>query len=559
MQHLADHYATSTDRLDVGKEPGGFAVQRSSTEKSADPVPEPVVDYELFVSSAKLGAAFGAPRPDMPYKGFYDKQQPKPEHDRYIPGALRCGADGNRGSRVAKERPPTTWDEHVRRVREAKAGAFAYLVRRGFGALRTARAKSASGRWLKLTGERAACVCYFRVLAKAADRHWTKKQKAYQWCKARVGRARRHRENRNDAHRYLMIRARAAREQKTALIQGKAAPAKAWELHFRRKAAFEYLTWRGKKCLSLNADLLAAHTFLSERGENMRATWVVMQIELLRIREVSAQYHAAEKARAITALELRTLAVRVHRQQILRRRDMKILITKAEKGRIANKKRDKMFISLDKLGRGAIEKVFRTENAVDMLNAVGACCLAHCRRQVAAREHLMNRVERLQRARVLMELGHKYLSALGERAIHTSIAQTDAREWLLGEIGNIKRSEVIQKQALARQELASAVQQARDAWLSRVLKDKYPNELKEFEKAANQRESERMKAAAQLPSREDKLKDVLRCAFSMYDIDNSGEIDRQEFIAMMKNGLLLGGDQCQNQNSRAHAIDATPA
>ena len=77
-----------------------------------------------------------------------------------------------------------------------------------------------------------------------------------------------------------MIRARAAREQKTALIQGKAAPAKAWELHFRRKAAFEYLTWRGKKCLSLNADLLAAHTFLSERGENMRATWVVMQIEL---------------------------------------------------------------------------------------------------------------------------------------------------------------------------------------------------------------------------------------------------------------------------------------
>ena len=356
-----------------------------------------------------------------------------------------------------------------------------------------------------------------------------------------------------------MIRARAAREQKTALIQGKAAPAKAWELHFRRKAAFEYLTWRGKKCLSLNADLLAAHTFLSERGENMRATWVVMQIELIRIREVSAQYHAAEKARAITALELRTLAVRVHRQQILRRRDMKILITKAEKGRIANKKRDKMFISLDKLGRGAIEKVFRTENAVDMLNAVGACCLAHCRRQVAAREHLMNRVERLQRARVLMELGHKYLSALGENAIHTSIAQTDAREWLSGEIGNIKRSEVIQKQALARQELASAVQQARDAWLSRVLKDKYPNELKEFEKAANQRESERMKAAAQLPSREDKLKDVLQCAFSMYDIDNSGEIDRQEFIAMMKNGLLLGGDQCQNQNSRAHAIDATPA
>ena len=68
-----------------------------------------------------------------------------------------------------------------------------------------------------------------------------------------------------------------------------------------------------------------------------------------------------------------------------------------------------------------------------------------------------------------------------------------------------------------------------------------------------------MKAAAQLPSREDKLKDVLQCAFSMYDIDNSGEIDRQEFIAMMKNGLLLGGDQCQNQNSRAHAIDATPA
>ena len=238
---------------------------------------------------------------------------------------------------------------------------------------------------------------------------------------------------------------------------------------------------------------------------------------------------------------------------------MQILMTKAEKGRIANKKRDKMFISLDKLGRCAIEKVFRTENAVDMLNAVGACCLAHCRRQVAAREHLMNRVERLQRARVLMELGHAWLTKLGENAIHTSIAQTEAREWLSGEIGNIKRSEVIQKQALARQELSSAVQQARDAWLSRVLKEKYPSELKAFEKEANNRESERMKQAAQLPTRDDKLKDVLKCAFAMYDIDNSGEIDRQEFIAMMKNGLLLGGDQCQNQNSRAHAIDATPA
>ena len=88
-----------------------------------------------------------------------------------------------------------------------------------------------------------------------------------------------------------------------------------------------------------------------------------------------------------------------------------------------------------------------------------------------------------------MELGHAWLTKLGENAIHTSIAQTDAREWLLGEIGNIKRSEVIQKQALARQELSSAVQQARDAWLSRVLKDKYPNELKAFEKEANNRES----------------------------------------------------------------------
>ena len=75
VQHLADHYATSVERLDVGKEPGGFAVQRSSTEKSADPVPEPVVDYELFVSSAKLGAAFGAPRSDMPYNGFYSRPE----------------------------------------------------------------------------------------------------------------------------------------------------------------------------------------------------------------------------------------------------------------------------------------------------------------------------------------------------------------------------------------------------------------------------------------------------------------------------------------------------
>ena len=56
----------------------------------------------------------------------------------------------------------------------------------------------------------------------------------------------------------------------------------------------------------------------------------------------------------------------------------------------------------------------------------------------------------------------------------------------------------------------------RDAWLSRVLKDKYPNELKEFEKAANQRESERMKAG--MPGSEDKRKTCCS-GFAMYDID----------------------------------------
>ena len=314
-------------------------------------------------------------------------------------------------------------------------------------------------------------------------------------------------------------------------------------MHFRRKKAFEYLKWRGAKCLSLNADLLKAHTYLSERGDNMKATTVMMQMSQARIREVSNQYHAAEKARAIIALDLRTLAVRVHRQQIFRRRDMKVLIMKAEKGRIANKKRAKMYLVLEKLGKGALEKVYRTQNAVDMLHAVGACCLAHCRRQVTAKMHLEGRVYRLQKAILQMNLGHKWLSKLGEGAITTSTNHNDARDWLGAVVKNIVRSNVVEKQVLARQELVSAVQQARDAWYCRVLMEKYPKELGEFEKAVSVRESERMKAAAQLATRDDKVRDLTQHVFAIYDIDQSGEVDRQEFIAMMKNGLLLGLDE----------------
>ena len=127
------------ERLDVGKEPGGFAVQRSSTGSQ----PTRSQSRSSTTSYSSRPRSWARPSAHLgryALQGFYDKQQPKPEHDRYIPGALRCGAEESRfqSSEGAAPDLGRTCEEG----REAKAGAFAYLVRRGFGALRTARAKS---------------------------------------------------------------------------------------------------------------------------------------------------------------------------------------------------------------------------------------------------------------------------------------------------------------------------------------------------------------------------------------------------------------------------------
>ena len=208
-----------------------------------------------------------------------------------MPGADRVAANGRRaGGRVQKPSVPGTWDAYVKRVREDRSGAFAYLVRRGFSALRHSRRTGACLFWLKKTAKRAHAVLALRDAAFNAHEHCRRQRRADAWLKRRVARAKRHRETRADAYRFLTLRARLANQRADQLNKGRASGARAWELHFRREEAYQYLSRRGYKCLHLNEELMAGHEFLSGIGSNAVATTVIRQIARVWLAAEAARY-----------------------------------------------------------------------------------------------------------------------------------------------------------------------------------------------------------------------------------------------------------------------------
>ncbi|KAK7250119.1 hypothetical protein SO694_00006335 [Aureococcus anophagefferens] len=412
-----------------------------------DPLAEPLVDYNLFISSAKLGAAFGQALPSVPSAPWFNLQR------RELGEPARVAADA--------------------------------------------------------------------------------------WLKRRVEGARRLMERRADATRFLAIKARLANQLAEALARGRANANRAHELYYNRCVAYEYLRRRGIKSKALSTDMQAAQEDLSRLGTNAVATQVMRQMarEWLSARSRGVMDAYNEQCRV--AEELREMAKKVFAQQQLRFRDAELLKQTAAKTAVHGPKRDACQFLMSKLGEAAIARVYRTQNAFESLLARATACIAHCDNQDRAKTWLRSRVGGLRHVDENRDEANGWLVAVGKHAKKTAVAQARARTWLVLQKDNLQRAQVIQKQGLAKKELASAIQQAKDKALGDKLRKKFPRRFAELEKLVRAEEKKVVKDRQKM-SLEERVELVVTDVFNQYDVDASGEIDRTEFVAMMRNGLLLG-------------------
>ncbi|KAH8062185.1 hypothetical protein JL722_3095 [Aureococcus anophagefferens] len=490
-------------------------------------------------ASAKLGAAFGQALPSVPSAPWFNLQ--RRELGEPAPLVVRTlrGADGRRKGVHEQRSTAGSWDAYLRRVKEDRSGAFAYLVRRGFKALRHSRATLACRRWLVLTARRGAAVLDLKARARLAYAHWMRQVAADAWLKRRVEGARRLMERRADATRFLAIKARLANQLAEALARGRANANRAHELYYNRCVAYEYLRRRGIKSKALSTDMQAAQEDLSRLGTNAVATQVMRQMarEWLSARSRGVMDAYNEQCRV--AEELREMAKKVFAQQQLRFRDAELLKQTAAKTAVHGPKRDACQFLMSKLGEAAIARVYRTQNAFESLLARATACIAHCDNQDRAKTWLRSRVGGLRHVDENRDEANGWLVAVGKHAKKTAVAQARARTWLVLQKDNLQRAQVIQKQGLAKKELASAIQQAKDKALGDKLRKKFPRRFAELEKLVRAEEKKVVKDRQKM-SLEERVELVVTDVFNQYDVDASGEIDRTEFVAMMRNGLLLG-------------------
>ena len=346
-------------------------------------------------------------------------------------------------------------------------------------------------------------------------------------------------ERRADATRFLAIKARLANQLAEALARGRANANRAHELYYNRCVAYEYLRRRGIKSKALSTDMQAAQEDLSRLGTNAVATQVMRQMarEWLSARSRGVMDAYNEQCRV--AEELREMAKKVFAQQQLRFRDAELLKQTAAKTAVHGPKRDACQFLMSKLGEAAIARVYRTQNAFESLLARATACIAHCDNQDRAKTWLRSRVGGLRHVDENRDEANGWLVAVGKHAKKTAVAQARARTWLVLQKDNLQRAQVIQKQGLAKKELASAIQQAKDKALGDKLKKKFPRRFAELEKLVRAEEKKVVKDR-QKTSLEERVELVVTDVFNQYDVDASGEIDRTEFVAMMRNGLLLG-------------------
>ena len=548
IDHLAGHYAIGGGHAEDEEPDERLGLRTEGRARSGagfygaegkDPLAEPLVDYNLFISSAKLGAAFGQALPSVPSAPWFDLQRRELGEPAPLVARTLRGADGRRKGVHEQRSTAGSWDAYLRRVKEDRSGAFAYLVRRGFKALRHSRATLACRRWLVLTARRGAAVLDLKARARLAYAHWMRQVAADAWLKRRVESARRLVERRADATRFLAIKARLANQLAEALARGRANANRAHELYYNRCVAYEYLRRRGVKSKALSTDMQAAQENLSRLGTNAVATQVMRQMAREWLSARSRRVMDAYNEQCRVAEELREMAKKVFAQQQLRFRDAELLKQTAAKTAVHGPKRDANQFLMSKLGEAAIARVYRTQNAFESLLARATACIAHCDNQDRAKKWLRSRVAGLRHVDENRDEANGWLVAVGKHAKKTAVAQARARTWLVLQKDNLQRAQVIQKQGLAKKELASAIQQAKDKALGDKLRKKFPRRFAELEKLVRAEEKKVVKDRQKM-SLEERVELVVTDVFNQYDVDASGEIDRTEFVAMMRNGLLLG-------------------
>ncbi|KAH8074074.1 hypothetical protein JL721_2634 [Aureococcus anophagefferens] len=328
-------------------------------------------------------------------------------------------------------------------------------------------------------------------------------------------------ERRADATRFLAIKARLANQLAEALARGPANANRAHELYYNRCVAYEYLRRRGIKSKALSTDMQAAQEDLSRLGTNAVATQVMRQMarEWLSARSRGVMDAYNEQCRV--AEELREMAKKVFAQQQLRFRDAELLKQTAAKTAVHGPKRDACQFLMSKLGEAAIARVYRTQNAFESLLARATACIAHCDNQDRAKTWLRSRVGGLRHVDENRDEANGWLVAVGKHAKKTAVAQARARTWLVLQKDNLQRA------------------QAKDKALGDKLRKKFPRRFAELEKLVRAEEKKVVKDRQKM-SLEERVELVVTDVFNQYDVDASGEIDRTEFVAMMRNGLLLG-------------------
>ncbi|KAJ8611192.1 hypothetical protein CTAYLR_003592 [Chrysophaeum taylorii] len=481
-----------------------------------------VVDYELFVSSAKIGAAFGgccSRKTKVPVKPWIDQQRRRQET------AAEGKPDVERRSRGL------TWDAHVRRIKEARGGAFAYLVRRGFSAIRHARRRAGAFRRLSETGARSTSLVALRAAARAARDHAEAQRRAAAWLRDRVARARKHRLKQDETARYLRGgAARKARGERDARAGRSTKVNRAYARHAVATAAFDYLRARGASAKARSPLLRAAQRDLARLGVEAVAATTRRDVALARLRHRSRRTLAVVVgARAVAGRDLARLGQRVRAQTKARGVALAGLVSTARSAARHAELRSDAFGRLCASGRSAVARLYRRVSACDALRARGAAARAHRASFAVARDALRRRVARLGelgrvRARIRRQLGE-----LGGRALRTAAAQRAARTWLRREVDSLRASKFpTTKNQTARLELSSLVRKAKNDEIAKRLALEYPKRYEHHLKAVR----------SEVPPSEDGP--FVERLFGTFDFDGSGGIDRVEFGEMMRTGALLG-------------------
>ncbi|KAJ1462555.1 hypothetical protein M885DRAFT_584300 [Pelagophyceae sp. CCMP2097] len=494
-----------------------LAADRVARRAGAD---QPLVDYELFCSSAKIGAAFGRASTEMlPTKPWLATQ-------------LRPESEARKRRRGDYARAVVTWDSHCKWFKEQRSGAFAYLVRRGTNALQHGRAQAETRRWLRGTAFRAQALQSISRAAGTAAKHTAAQTDASSYLRQRVHRVHVLGARQSDAQRLLAAKGRKARLTAGSQVHG-ATESKVFERAFMLRPAFEYLSRRGARAKELDSDLRAAHDGLASMGSAAKRA--------SRLRFETADWLRKTSKRVVVALVqrldaselLRLRAEKAHAQQPLRYSAFQLMRTQSKRAMGVSAERDASQRLLSATGRAAAAKKYIVAEAFESLHARGAAAVAHGVLQDGAKDYALKRVAGLRLWRHSVDEASEYMGRRGDHARATALAHHFALSFLKTAVEQAAQAQV--RGRLAQLELRSLVQAQRD----RVTMDRLE---KSHAKIYSALLTDLTADRALLD-----VETLVKGAFGIYDADSSGSIDRVEFLEMMRGGNLLGVEPSRSE------------